>query len=122
VRFVKEGQSKQKDIVTVVQPDLCVVCDPKKLDDAGCLGAPNLVVEILSPASSQKDAKEKFQLYEEHGVQEYWMVHIDEKLIDVFRLEGDRYQLAKIYTASDLIESKAIQGLVVDANGIFHGL
>lgn len=122
VRFIKEDQIKDDNIVTVVQPDLCIICDQSKLDDAGCLGAPNMIVEILSPSSAQKDAKEKFQLYEEHGVQEYWMVHIDEKLIDVFHLENNKYQLDKIYTSSDQIKSAAIQGLIVNVQEVFQGL
>jgi Uma2 family endonuclease len=57
----------------VVQPDILVVCDEEKLDDKGCKGAPDLIVEILSPATSSKDMKEKFFLYEKHGVKEYRM-------------------------------------------------
>lgn len=62
---------KNQDIDTVVQPDLCVVCDPSKLDDAGCLGAPDLVIEILSPGDNKRELKNKLEVYEESGVKEY---------------------------------------------------
>lgn len=61
-------------IYTVVQPDLCVICDESKLDDRGCLGAPDLMVEILSPGNSKKEKDNKFDLYQENGVREYWLV------------------------------------------------
>ena len=64
----------EDEIYTVVQPDICVVCDPSKLDDAGCVGAPDLIVEILSESTAKKDKTNKFELYQECGVKEYWIV------------------------------------------------
>ena len=69
VRLIKEGND------TVVQPDICVVCDLSKLDKQGCNGAPDLVVEILSSGNNRKELKEKFLLYEINGVQEYWLIN-----------------------------------------------
>ena len=71
---------------TVVQPDLCIVCDRDKLDDKGCVGAPDLIVEVISPSSAQKDTKDKFSLYEETGVKEYWMAFTSDKFVQVFNL------------------------------------
>ena len=66
-------ETADEQIVTVVQPDIVVVCDPKKLDERGCLGAPDLIVEILSPSTAKHDIDEKFLLYERAGVLEYWL-------------------------------------------------
>lgn len=78
-------------IKTVVQPDLCVVCDQNKLDDKGCIGAPDLVVEILSPGNSKKEMKNKYELYQEQGVREYWIVEPQSRNIFIFVLENGKY-------------------------------
>jgi len=70
VRFPKNGETAYDKIDTVVQPDICVICDLSKLDDRGCCGAPDMIVEVLSPSTAKKDLTEKFNLYEEHGVKE----------------------------------------------------
>ncbi len=76
VRLLDSKKShKDKDIFTVVQPDLCVICDESKIEDRGCLGAPDLIVEILSPGNSDKEMKFKYDLYQENGVREYWIIH-----------------------------------------------
>jgi Uma2 family endonuclease len=67
-----------KEILTVVQPDICVICDPAKIDAKGCLGAPDVVVEILSPGNNKKELKNKYEAYEEAGVLEYWIIQPDE--------------------------------------------
>ncbi len=59
---------------TVVQPDICIICDESKLDEQGCNGSPDLIVEILSPNNSKHDVDTKFKLYQESGVKEYWIV------------------------------------------------
>jgi len=89
VRFPKQGETADDRIDTVVQPDICVVCDLSKLDERGCCGAPDMIVEILSPSTMKKDVTEKFALYEESGVKEYWLVHPKEKAINVFLLQED---------------------------------
>ncbi len=66
---------QEKKITTVVQPDICVICDLSKLDPRGCVGAPDWVIEILSPKTGAKDINEKFDIYEHSGVREYWIVH-----------------------------------------------
>ncbi|MEX0882546.1 MAG: Uma2 family endonuclease, partial [Cyclobacteriaceae bacterium] len=65
---------KNEDIFTVVQPDICVICDKAKLDEMGCIGAPDLIVEILSPGNNKKELKNKYEVYEESGVKEYWVI------------------------------------------------
>ena len=73
-------------ITTVVQPDICVICDESKIDDTGCCGAPDLVIEILSPGNSKKEIKLKYELYEEAGVKEYWIINPVEANLVVFIL------------------------------------
>jgi len=82
---------KDEDIITVFQPDICVVCDPKKLDKKGCLGAPDFIIEILSPGNSKKEMKYKYELYEENGVKEYWIVDYREKVIWRYVLKDNIY-------------------------------
>jgi Uma2 family endonuclease len=73
-------------IDTIVQPDISVICDSTKIIEKGCLGVPDLIVEILSPSTSKKDLNEKFGLYEKHGVKEYWVVDPGNKYIRIFHL------------------------------------
>ncbi|MEQ8713486.1 MAG: Uma2 family endonuclease [Cyclobacteriaceae bacterium] len=111
--------SDQEDILNVVQPDLCVICDNSKLDDRGCLGAPDLIVEILSPGSADKDVKQKYQLYEEGGVAEYWIIHPNEMLLEVFVLINGKYNHDRWYSANEKVNSKAVKGLSVDLSEVF---
>jgi Uma2 family endonuclease len=83
---------------TVVQPDLCIICDERKLDDRGCNGAPDLIVEILSPNNSKHDVDTKFKLYEESGVQEYWIVEPSERYVLVYSLQNEKYIGSKPYS------------------------
>ena len=87
VRLPKHaGATKDNQVYTVVQPDICVVCDPAKLDRRGCLGAPDLVVEILSPGNSQVEMNQKYQVYQEAGVREYWLVNYIDQVVLVYVL------------------------------------
>lgn len=67
--------NKNEDSYSVVQADICVICDKSNLDDAGCIGAPDLIIEIMSPRNNQKELKDKYEVYEESGVKEYWIIH-----------------------------------------------
>jgi Uma2 family endonuclease len=75
---------RDEDINTVVQPDLSIICDPGKLDDRGCKGAPDLIVEVISPASLKLDLTLKKRLYERVGVKEYWIVYPQERIVMVY--------------------------------------
>jgi len=98
VRFPKNGENADNKIDTVVQPDICVVCDLSKLDDKGCCGAPDMIVEISSPSTLKKDMREKYDLYETQGVKEYWIVHPKDKTINVFLLqENGKYDAGTLY-------------------------
>lgn len=71
---------------TVVQPDICIICDKNKIQERGCVGAPDMIVEIISPSTMKKDLDSKFHLYEENGVNEYWIVMPEYKIISVYIL------------------------------------
>ncbi len=105
---------------TVVQPDLCVVCDPAKLDERGCAGAPDLIVEILSPGNSSREMNVKFRLYEEAGVREYWIVSPAEKAAFIFVLnnEGVFIGLAPV-TVDAQLRSSVFPELTIDLKEVF---
>lgn len=116
-----EADEDDKDIVDVVQPDLVVICDEKKLDKRGCRGAPDIVMEILSASTASKDMKDKFSLYERHGVKEYWIVHPEEKVISVFTLgENGQYGRPDVYSREDKIKTPLLEGLEVDLDFVFE--
>lgn len=117
VRFPNASDQK---VYTVVQPDLCVICDHTKLDDAGCLGAPDLIVEILSPSTADKDLKNKFELYEEHGVKEYWVVYPGVAVVEVFTLEkSGSYAPSKKYVKGEVVRSQVLQSLELAIEDLF---
>lgn len=120
VRLIKKNSDKEKDILTVVQPDITVVCDQKKLDGRGCLGAPDLVVEILSPGNNKKDMQIKFSLYEENGIPEYWIVFPSEEAVQQFVLnERGKYEFKRFYNTDDLMYSAVFPDLKVDLGRVF---
>ena len=90
VRLPK-GDEADDEVDTVVQPDLSVVCDPGKLDEHGCRGAPDWIVEVLSPATASHDHIHKRAVYERAGVREYWLVHPVDRIVTIYRLEDGRY-------------------------------
>jgi Uma2 family endonuclease len=103
---------------TVVEPDIAVICDRSKLDDYGCNGAPDLIVEILSPSTARHDRVLKFRKYLEAGVREYWMVYPDEKTIDVHVLENDQYT-TKAYEETDEVPVSVLPGCVITLKDVF---
>lgn len=107
-------------IKTVVQPDLCVICDHQKLDDRGCLGAPDLVVEILSPGNSKREMRDKFALYQEHKVKEYWIVSPAEKTIFIYVLEGDRYIGIAPAAEDEIVTSVTFPALSFSTEGLYE--
>jgi Uma2 family endonuclease len=112
---------KGDKVSTVVQPDICVVCDLSKLDDRGCNGAPDLIVEILSPGNSGREMKEKYDLYESAGVQEYWVVQPSEPFIIRYNLDTTgTYIGSRFYTEGDTITSKVLVGFEVELDQIFN--
>jgi Uma2 family endonuclease len=120
VRFPKNGETADDKIDTVVQPDICVVCDLSKLDEYGCCGAPDMIVEILSPSTAKKDLTEKFDLYEEQGVKEYWIAHPKDKAVSVFILqENGKYDEGTLYERSGKIPVYIFNNYLIDLDDIF---
>ena len=119
VRLPVKNRKKDNEITTVVQPDLCMVCDESKIDERGCCGAPDLVIEILAPGNSEKEVRLKFELYEEAGVREYWIVNPVEENIIVFLLdENGKFGGAKMYAGRDIINVHTVEGLSIKAGDI----
>jgi Uma2 family endonuclease len=120
VRLSNTHAATNRRVRTVVQPDLCVVCDPAKVDEFGCVGAPDWIVEIVSPGSVGHDTKTKFDLYEENGVGEYWIVVPAEKSVITYVLRQGRYESAGEYYQPGRIPCHTVPGLNLDWNDIFQ--
>ncbi|MCZ4244813.1 Uma2 family endonuclease [Pedobacter punctiformis] len=118
VRFPKESID-DKAIFTVLQPDICVICDKTKLDDRGCVGAPDLVVEILSPGNNKKELLYKYQIYEEFGVREYWVVSQSDQSILIYTLQEGKFYPSKIFTLSEKVTSSVLPGFELLLDDVF---
>ena len=94
---LKKNKGKTNQINTVVQPDICIICDKSKLDEYGCLGAPDMIIEILSQSTTKYDYTTKFNLYEQNGVKEYWLVNPEGKSIDVYQLINNKLVAQGLY-------------------------
>ncbi|MDR0687126.1 MAG: Uma2 family endonuclease [Prevotellaceae bacterium] len=118
VRLPQNGEKENNRISTVVQPDICIVCDLSKLDERGCLGAPDFIAEIQSPATARYDLTEKFNLYEAAGVREYWVVFPSEA-VQVFLLQPDgKYDKGTLYETGKIPVS-IFAGIEIDLKEIF---
>jgi Uma2 family endonuclease len=104
---------------TVVQPDMLVVCDKEKIDKKGINGAPDLVIEILSPSSASYDSGLKLQKYIESGVHECWIVDPTEKIINVYLQQSDKSASMHAYSASDTIKVTTLNGLTIHLDDVF---
>lgn len=123
VRLTRSVGSGDAQITTVVQPDIFVVCDTAKLDERGCLGAPDWIIEIVSPGNLKHDTKTKFDLYEEAGVQEYWVVFPGEKTILAYVLDAHGcYQIAAEYAEPGPMSVAVLPGLAVEWSEVFDEL
>lgn len=102
-----------EDRKTIVEPDISVICDRGKLTDKGCTGAPDWIIEIVSPSNSSHDYIRKLNLYADAGVREYWIVNPIEQSIFVYHLEKDSFK-AKSYTFQDKIKINIYDDLWID--------
>ncbi len=120
VRFPNKEAKTEKEIYTVVQPDLCVICDAEKLDDKGVIGAPDLIVEVVSKGTHKRDKTLKKDLYEEFGVKEFWIVYPKEKMVEVFiRQEDGKYTAPMVYEEEDTIQTAIITLLTIHLPKVF---
>jgi Uma2 family endonuclease len=116
----KKSTKANKDIFTVVQPDICVICDEQKLDEKGCVGAPDWVIEILSPSTAKKDLKTKFDLYQQSQIPEYWIIHAGDQYVQAYTLENGAYGEMRLYSEDDFAELPLFPGFQVQVSEIFE--
>ncbi|MBU0568386.1 Uma2 family endonuclease [bacterium] len=114
-----EFDEANEEIETVVQPDIVIVCDKNKLDRAGCRGAPDILIEILSPYTAKKDLVTKYHLYERHKVKQYWIFDPATEEVVVFMLKGDKYGEPKEYKKEDKVRVDILPDLEIDLSIIF---
>lgn len=113
VRLPKSSEADE-ETETVVQPDLVVICDQKKLDDKGCRGAPDWVVEVLSPRSASHDHIRKRALYERAGVREYWLVHPVDRMATIYRREARGFGAPEVVEMSGTTAVGILPDVVID--------
>ena len=105
---------------TVVQPDISVICDEKKVDDRGCRGAPDWIIEIISPSTASRDHIQKRRLYEKHGVKEYWLVDPTYRLAHIYRIGKDGgYSLFQVCSEEEVIDVDVLPDFRVDLTRVF---
>ncbi|MCM8594059.1 Uma2 family endonuclease [Accumulibacter sp.] len=102
-----------EDVDTVVQPDILAVCDPAKIDERGIRGAPDWIVEVLSPATAGHDQVLKRALYERHRVREYWLVHPADRVLTVHRLDGTAFAMPVVQELLGETQVAALPGVVI---------
>ncbi len=117
----KKSSKANKEVYTVVQPDICVICDRSKIDERGAIGAPDLIIEILSPGNSKKEMKTKYALYEEAGVLEYWVVYPSEHTLLQFVLnEEGKYVLKSAFAEDEVFNAHIFPDLQIDLVEVFE--
>lgn len=121
VRFPKDSKEDHR-IFDVVQPDICVVCDPSILDQRGCIGSPDLIVEILSPGNSKLELKQKFDLYESREVKEYWIIQPEHQTMTIYTWVNGTYLPSLLFTTGDVIESQVVKGFKLDLEEFFSDI
>ncbi|WP_111321089.1 Uma2 family endonuclease [Algoriphagus chordae] len=117
VRFSRDPAYSKID--SVVQPDISVIFDLSKLDDKGCFGAPDLVVEVLSPGNSRVEIQNKYELYQEYGVREYWVVHPTDCTVLIYTLVEGKFVPSRLFTSGDVITSTVLPGFAFDLEEVF---
>ncbi len=115
-----DRQEADDEVTTVVQPDISVICDPDKLDDRGCRGAPDWVIEVLSPSTAARDQIEKLAVYERAGVREVWLVHPTDHVVTIYTLDADRrYGKPAIHETRGTLASDLFPELIIDWELVF---
>ncbi|MCI0653917.1 MAG: Uma2 family endonuclease [Methylococcaceae bacterium] len=124
VRLVDRKKSivANQDIYSVVQPDISVICDKAKIDSKGCLGSPDWIIEILSKGNSKKEMQIKYELYQESGVKEYWLVYPYENAVHQFMLneQSEKYQLLNMYSGEDTAAPRLFPDCQIDLRDVFE--
>lgn len=119
VRLFEGENDVPSDVQTVVEPDISVICDTNKLDAHGCKGAPDMVIEILSPSTRRHDRMVKLNLYQRAGVREYWIVSAGEQTVEVLLLEGGRFTPCGFYEKNDIAKVNVLEGCFLELSKVF---
>ena len=119
VRLFEQDGDNPEDVDTMVEPDLSVVCDKSKIDEHGCKGAPDMVIEILSPSTRRHDRLTKFNLYQRAGVREYWIVDPVNQDVQSFVLEDGRYSVKGFGAVGDTLKVNILEDCVIDLTEVF---
>ena len=120
VRLPIRDKKSNQEITTVLQPDICVICDLSKLDDRGCLGAPDLVIEVLSPGNTPREMSQKFNVYEESGVREYWIFYPEYEHVNIFLLdESGKFVGQHPKVNGDILQSAVFPNLAINLSEVF---
>ena len=116
------GNKKRTKSTTVVQPDICVICDPKIIEETAVFGVPDFVIEIVAGKDVKRDTQYKYSVYEESGVGEYWIVFGEMRFVEVYILENGKYQRLNAFSEDDIIPVKTLPGLSISIDDIFEGV
>ncbi len=116
--FEREGD-RPEDVGTMVEPDISVVCDRSKIDRQGCKGAPDLIIEVLSPSTRRHDRLVKLNLYQRAGVREYWIADPDNESVQVFTLDGGAWKLREDYGREDVAKVNVLEGCFIELDKVF---
>ena len=119
VRLFEQDGDRPEDVDTVVEPDISVVCDRSKIDKYGCKGAPDLIIEILSPSTRRHDRLVKLGLYQRAGVREYWIVNPEEKTVQVLLLEDGKLLPHEEYGRDDVAKVNVLDGCFIELGKVF---
>lgn len=118
VILVSQNQRKENS-KNVVQPDITIICDKNKLDDKGCVGSPDMIIEVVSPSTASQDYVKKLNLYEKYEVKEYWIVNPKSGNILIYKLDGNRqYSEVKVHNIKDKIQVGIFKDLIIDLTHI----
>ena len=118
--FEKDGDSPE-NVDTMVEPDISVICDRDKLDRHGCKGAPDLIVEILSPSTQRRDRLIKLELYQRAGVREYWLVSPEEQTVQVLLFTNGLLLPRELYKKGDFAKVNVLEGCFLELEKVFPG-
>lgn len=120
VRLFEQDGDTPHDVDTLVEPDISVVCDRGKIDKQGCKGAPDLIVEVLSPSAQRHDRFVKLALYQRAGVREYWIAEPETQTIQVMLRDGNGVlQLHEVYGQGDIARVNVLEGCFIDLGKVF---
>ena len=119
VRLFERDGDPPEEVNTVVEPDLSVVCDREKLDKRGCKGAPDFIIEILSPSTQRHDRLVKLEQYQRAGVREYWIVSPEEQTVQVLLLDNGLLRPCEIYGKTNLAKVNVLDGCYLELEKVF---